>query len=271
MSNRYQSRFAQLKAEKKRAFMPFTLLGWPNRDTSFKLIKQMIDSGASALELGVAFSDPIADGPVIQNAACEVLESGFKLDNAFELIKDIRALDANIPIGVLVYFNMVIARGIDNFFQRAKQVGIDGILIADLPAESADEIIPYAKQHGIDPIFLVSPLTSPDRLDTILKNASGFIYLLSRLGVTGTQERTHERDAVLKNLIENIHNKTDVPVCAGFGISTPADAKTMFEIGADGVISGSKVIQLVGASAPNFQPVADYYKEMLSVTTPVGA
>jgi tryptophan synthase alpha chain len=273
MSKRYQTRFAQLKTERKRAFMPFTLLGWPNRDTSLALIKQMIDSGASALELGIAFSDPIADGPIIQNAATEVLASGFKLENAFQLLKDVRAIDANIPIGLLVYFNMVLAQGVDKFFRRAKEVGVDGILVADLPAESADEIMPSAKEHEIDPIFLVSPLTSPQRLDTILKHASGFIYLLSRLGVTGTQERTHERDAALKSLIETIHSKTKVPVCAGFGISTPTDAKTMFDLGADGVISGSKVIQLATSNkdSQNFQPVADYYKQMLATTSLVGA
>src|SRR5271156_6519401 len=272
MSKRYKTRFAQLKSEGKRAFMPFTLLGWPDRDTSLKLIKQMIDSGASALELGIAFSDPIADGPVIQQAATEVLASGFKLENAFELLKEVRALDKDIPIGILVYFNMVLAQGIDKFFQRAKEVGVDGILVADLPAENADEIAPYAKKHEIDPILLVSPLTSTQRLETILKHASGFIYLLSRLGVTGTQ-RTQECDATLKTLIETIHNKTDVPVCAGFGISTAADARTMFDLGADGVISGSKVIQLASSSkdSKSLQPLADYYKEMLAATALVAS
>jgi tryptophan synthase alpha chain len=268
MSKRYTTRFAQLKSEGKRAFMPFTLLGWPDRDTSFALIKQMIDSGASALELGIAFSDPIADGPIIQSAATETLASGFKLDDAFQLLKDVRALDKNIPIGILVYFNMVLAQGIDKFFQRAQQAGVDGVLVADLPAENVDEIAPYAREREIDPILLVSPLTSAQRLETILKHASGFIYLLSRLGVTGTQ-RTHERDASLKKLIETIHSKTDVPVCAGFGISTAADAKTMFDLGADGVISGSKVIQL--ASSGKDQPLADYYKEMLAATALVAS
>jgi tryptophan synthase alpha chain len=272
MSNRYKTRFAQLKSEGKRAFMPFTLLGWPDRDTSLKLIKQMIDSGASALELGIAFSDPIADGPIIQSAATETLASGFKLDDAFELLKEVRKLDQNIPIGLLVYFNMVLSQGVGKFFQRAKQAGVDGILVADLPAENVDELMPYPKEHEIDPILLVSPLTSTERLGTILKHASGFIYLLSRLGVTGTQ-RTHERDAVLKKLIETIHSKTDVPVCAGFGISTVTDAKTMFDLGADGVISGSKVVQLATSSrdSKNFQPLADYYKEMLAATSLVGA
>jgi tryptophan synthase alpha chain len=267
MSKRYEKRFNQLKAEGKRAFMPFTVLGWPSREVSFKIIKQMVDCGASALELGIAFSDPIADGPIIQNAATETLAAGFKLDDALHLIKDIRKIDEDIPIGILVYFNMVLAQGVKHFFEKAKDAGVDGILVADLPCESAEEILVHARETNIAPIFLVSPLTTPDRLQTILQYASGFIYLISRLGVTGTHSRSDEKDASLKGLIKKIKSMTDVPICAGFGISTPENAKTMLEMGADGVISGSKVIELVGADkgSTNFSNLADYYKAMLSV------
>jgi tryptophan synthase alpha chain len=262
MSKRYEERFNQLKKANGKAFIPFTLLGWPNKDKSLKMIKEMIECGASALELGIAFSDPVADGPVIQKAAYDTIASGFSVHDAFDLLKEIRQLDESIPIGILVYFNTVLAKGIDTFFSLAKSAGVDGVLIADLPAESAHEVHPAAKANGIDLIFLVSPVTTPTRLDIILSKAGGFLYLVSRLGVTGIMERSAERDLALNNLIKQIRQRSSVPICAGFGISSRADAERMFEIGVDGVISGSRVIQLAQSSQRDLQ---EYYKEMSAV------
>jgi tryptophan synthase alpha chain len=182
-------------------------------------------------------------------------------------LSEIRQIDANIPIGLLVYFNMVVARGIDQFFKQAKEAGVDGILMADLPAENAEEIISPARAHGIAPIFLVSPLTSEARLETILQVAGGFIYFVSRLGVTGVQSRAADADAHLSEKFATIKQKSDLPVCAGFGIAEPSDARLMFQMGADGVIAGSKVIQLAesGLTSLNFSALAHYYKEMLAV------
>lgn len=266
MSRRYEERFKQLNKAGEKAFIPFTVLGWPNRDESLKLIKQMIESNVSALELGIAFSDPVADGPVIQRAAYETIASGFSVSDAFDLIKDVRKLNESIPIGILVYFNTVLAKGIDAFFSLAKGAGVDGVLIADLPAENANEVLPAAKANEIDLIFLVSPVTTPKRLDVILAHASGFLYLVSRLGVTGTIERSAEKDLELCSLVDSIKKRSRIPVCAGFGISNEADAEKMFQIGVDGVITGSRVIQLVQSSSDPSMSLKDYLRNMVAVT-----
>lgn len=262
MTNRYDQRFAQLKAAKKRAFIPFTLLGWPNRDRSLSIIKTMIDSGASALELGLAFSDPIADGPTIQRAAFETLSSGFKVSDAFDLVRNIRTLDSEIPIGLLVYYNMILAHGARPFFEQARDAGADGILVADLPPEAAEELAPAAQEYSLTLIFIVSPLTSAERLDLILKHAGGFLYAVSRLGITGVEERY---DTQLKNLIDKVHARTQLPVCVGFGISTPDQARAMLALGADGVITGSRIIALVNSTGPenDLQQLRDFLLSLL--------
>ncbi len=261
MRNRYETRFSQLRAAGKKAFIPFTLLGWPDRDKSLAIIKQMIASGASALELGWAFSDPIADGPVIQRAAFETLALGFTVNDALSLIKDVRELDDEIPIGLLVYYNMVLAQGVESFFARAKEAGVDGVLVADVPPESADEITPMARKHGICPIFIVSPLTTEERLEMIVQQAAGFLYAVSRLGITGTEDRYDEQ---LQDMIASVRKKTNLPLCVGFGISTPEQAKLMLALGADGVITGSRIIQLVeGAGAGSIEATLRPYLESM--------
>ena len=270
MSERYKRRFQQLRQENKKAFMPFTLLGWPDKITSLALIKQMIDEGASALELGFAFSDPVADGPVIQAAAFETLESGFTVDDGFALIEAVRALDADIPIGVLVYYNLVLQQGLDQFFTKAQNAGVDGILIADLPVDFSHEVAPIAKDHAISPIFLISPVSPEARIRLIAKKAEGFIYLLSRLGVTGVNAGDSQNDNKLVKIIDIIRQETNVPICAGFGISSGETAKRIISTGVDGVITGSKVIELA-KSALKSPPtgagpqaaLAEFYQEML--------
>jgi len=233
-------RFAKLKTGK--AFIPFTMLGWPNRQDCLKTIKTMIESGATALELGMAFSDPIADGPLIQQAAIETIASGFSVQDAFDLIAEIRTFNSSIPIGLLVYYNMVLKFGPENFYLQAKAAGVDGILIVDLPAEESNEVTQLAKVHALAQIFIVSPLTSQKRLEAILKQAGGFLYVVSRLGVTGVHE---DFDTKLKELISSVKKSTDLPLLIGFGISTPEHARQMLSLGADGVITGSRVIYLV--------------------------
>jgi tryptophan synthase alpha chain len=240
--NRYQKRFQSLKAQNQKAFMPFTILGWPTPDVSMAILEGMIQGGASMLELGLAFSDPAADGPVIQAAALETLESGFKVKDSVALIRRIRLVDEEIPIGLLVYYNMVLAQGIDRFFSTMAEAGVDGVLIADLPPENIGEIKEAAQKAGIQIIFIVSTLTTPERLQAILKHAGGFLYVVSRLGITGVDARY---DIALPDLLKTIARVTEIPTCVGFGISTPEQAHTMTALGADGVITGSQVIQEV--------------------------
>lgn len=262
MSERYQARFEKLKAEKVKAFMPFTVLGWPDRQKSLNIIKTMIESGASALELGFPFSDPVADGPVIAKAAFETLESGFKTADAFALIADVRKIDGQIPIGILVYYNNVLAVGVESFFSQARDAGIDGVLIADLPVESAEEVLPIAKANDVDLIFIVSPVTTDERLARIATNAGGFIYLVSRLGVTGTDKSANNLSN-LKTLISRLQSQTSLPICAGFGVSSKQTASALLDVGVDGVIVGSRVIEVVNQSGDAYETrLAELFKEL---------
>jgi tryptophan synthase alpha chain len=240
-THRYAERFAELAESGQKAFIPFTILGWPNRDTSRRMIQAMIDGGASALELGLAFSDPMADGAVIQQADTETLATGFRVNDALALIGEIRRENPKIPIGLLVYYNLVLARGVEKFFRDVADAGVDGVLIADLPPESASEVIPAAKEAGVQLIFIVSPLTSDKRLQAIAGMAGGFLYVVSRLGITGVEER-YDQD--LESLLARISTQTNLPACVGFGISTPELARQMATLGADGVITGSRLITL---------------------------
>jgi len=268
--DRYKERFATLQKSKQGAFMPFTVLGWPDEETSLGIIKTMIDSGASALELGIAFSDPVADGPIIQAAAHQVIESGFSVNNALDLVSRIREYDQDIPIGLLVYFNHIMAKGIEKFFDRAAECGVDGVLIADLPTESADEVLQAGANSGVKVIFIVSPLTREERLAKIVAHAGGFIYLVSRLGVTGVDERDAERDNRLSALIASVKKATPLPVLAGFGISTPVHAEKMMALGADGVITGSKIIDIVTKSGSNWEmELGTYLKQMVAALNSV--
>jgi tryptophan synthase alpha chain len=262
-TSRYPKLFERLQAEGRRAFIPFTLLGYPNQEVSFELIKALIDAGASALELGLAFSDPMADGPIIQKAATETLATGYTVDDAIALLKRIRAYAPDIPIGMLVYYNMVLARGIDQFFSDMADAGVDGVLIADLPPENMGEVAPAARQSGIDLIHIVSPLTTDERLKTIVQFAGGFLYIVSRLGITGVEERF---DQQLEQLLRRIKAQTDLPLCVGFGISKPEHAEKMIRAGADGVITGSRVIQLIqdAPEAERLNQLSQFVREMLA-------
>lgn len=262
MTARYATTFAGLKAAGHHAFIPFTLLGWPDAEQSFQIIKTLIDSGASALELGFAFSDPVADGPIIQAAAFETIEANFGLDEAFALLTRVREYNKDVPIGLLLYFNTVLSQGVEKFFARAAQSGVDSILIADLPAECADEISTAASQHEVAPVFIISPLTTKERLGAIAGVAAGYLYVVSRLGITGVHETV---EADLTKLLTDARQATDLPLCVGFGVSTPAQARRMIDQGADGVITGSRIIQLMRETG-SLSHLSAYIKEMLSAT-----
>lgn len=260
--DRYSQLCARLKAEGRQAFVPFTVLGWPNKEDSHTLINSLIESGADALELGVAFSEPVADGPEIQKAVNETLATGFTCDDAFDLIAAVRKQQQAIPIGLLVYYNVVLKRGVRNFYAAAHQAGVDSILIADLPVESADEVSAAAGEFHIAPIFIVSSLTSEERLAAIASQARGYIYVVSRLGITGVEERY---DADLQNLLLRLRRQTKLPLFVGFGVSTPEQARRIVALGADGVITGSRVIQLARSQRSS---VAEYIESMKQAVGP---
>lgn len=264
MIQRYTNTFARLEAEAAKAFIPFTLLGWPTASDSLALLKGLIDGGASCLELGLAFSDPVADGPIIQAAAFETIESGFRLQDAFELLQKVRSYKQTIPIGLLVYYNTVLSQGVEQFYAKAAAAGVDSILIADLPSDCAPEITECAAKYDIAPVFIISPLTDDERLTNIAGLAKGYLYVVSRLGITGTHE---QYDNDLESLLRRAKKLCPLPLCVGFGVSTPEQAKRMVSMGADGVITGSKIIQIMRETGAA-KSVEEYTRSMVQAVSP---
>ncbi|MCP4452940.1 MAG: tryptophan synthase subunit alpha [Planctomycetes bacterium] len=242
--------YKDIFADKSRtALIPFFVLGDPDMDTSLEIVKTAIDSGADILELGIPFSDPIADGPTIQKADIRALNLGMNCHKAFELIRRIKAYK-DIPIGLLMYYNLIWHYGVDAFYQDAAQAGVNSVLIADLSIDDADEILPVTKQAGMDTVFMVTPITTPQRKQRIADKTTGFIYTVSLLGVTGTR---NQLSGDVGGLVREIKGITDLPVCVGFGVSSPEHARTIAQAGADGVIIGSKIVGLIEANLDNRQ------------------
>lgn len=264
--SRYDDLFARLKQEKRHALIPFTLLGWPTPQRCLETIDAFVAGGASALELGLAFSDPVADGPLIQQAGRAVLEAGFDVDQALDLLKQIRQNYPHIPISLLVYYNLVLVRGIDRFCQDIADAGADGLLIADLPVEGIAEIKPALEQYGLQLTSIISTRTTPDRLQHIAAQSGGFLYAVSRLGITGVEERY---DQALGHLLTQARQCSDLPVCIGFGISKREHVENMVALGADGVIVGSAVMAKIQELAPDdsMESIENYIQ---TLSAPIG-
>lgn len=239
---RYQQLFSRLSAAKQGAFVPFVTIGDPGLELSFEIIKTLIDAGADALELGIPFSDPIADGPVIQNANIRALAAGVTPAQCFELIGRIRQYNKDIPIGLLLYSNLVMARGIDNFYLQAQQAGVDSILIADVPLHESKLFRNAAMKHDIAPIFIAPPNITDDSLRELASYGRGYTYLLSRAGVTGTETQAAMPASTLINQLKAYNA---APTLLGFGISKPEHVKAAIESGAAGAISGSAIVQII--------------------------
>jgi len=237
------SRIADAFADHERpVFIGFIVAGDPDPDTSFEVAKALIDAGVGIIELGIPFSDPGADGPTIQQAHERALRAGMRTDGVFALVRRIRAY-SEVPIVLFTYYNPVYRRGVDRFFAEAGDAGADGVLCVDLPLEESDEACISAERSGIDLIFLVAPTTSGSRKAAILSRASGFVYLISREGVTGVREQLPEG---IRDLITSVRRQSRLPVAVGFGISTPEQVRAIGAAGADAVIVGSAIVQLVG-------------------------
>jgi tryptophan synthase alpha chain len=240
--NRYKKTLDKLKKNKEKALIPFVVVGDPDYETSLDIVKTIIDSGADILELGFPFSEPIADGPTIQAAGIRALQAGVNTDKNFDFIRQVREFDSKIPIGILIYANLIFQRGIDKFYKDASDAGIDSVLIADLPIEEASPYINAARKNNVDTVFIVSPLTSNDRLKTITEKVRGFVYIVSRLGVTGAKQNVQEGTL---ELLKRIRPQTKLPLCVGFGISKPEHVKSVLDAGADGAIVGSALVKLI--------------------------
>jgi len=234
----YKQTFAELKTA---ALIPFFVIGDPDFDTSLAIVKTAIDAGADILELGIPFSDPIADGPTIQKADIRALRSGMTVQKALEFIRKVKD-HKDIPIGLLMYYNLIYQYGTERFFRDFHQAGVNSVLVADLSIDDADEIYDAARSAGLDTVFMVTPNTEPQRMRLIASKTTGFIYTVSVLGVTGSRERLSD---VVEGLVRRLKKLTPVPVCVGFGISKAEHAEAVARAGADGVIIGSKIVELI--------------------------
>jgi tryptophan synthase alpha chain len=243
----YKQVFGELAKQKRAALIPFFVIGDPDFDRSLSIVKTAIDAGADILELGIAFSDPIADGPTIQKADIRALKSGINVQKALEFIRKVKEYK-DIPIGLLMYYNLIYQYGTEKFFSDFHRAGVNSVLVADLSIDDADEIIPAAASTGLDTVFMVTPNTDTDRTKLIASKTTGFIYTVSLLGVTGSREKIS--DAVT-GLVGKLKKLTSVPVCVGFGISKPEHAATIAKAGADGVIIGSKIVELIETNLGN--------------------
>jgi tryptophan synthase alpha chain len=222
-------------------FIGFTVAGDPDHDASIRIAETVLDAGADILELGVPFSDPVADGPVIQRADLRALQAGARTAAVFGMVHEIRRV-SDRPIVLLTYYNPVYRRGLSRFYGEAAAAGADGVLIVDLPLEEADEARECARRAGIDQILLAAPTTGDARLARIVDSASGFLYLVSRTGVTGARE---DLPGDIRGLIGRVKERSSIPVAVGFGISRPGHVRACASAGADGVIVGSAIVSLV--------------------------
>ncbi|GIZ17384.1 MULTISPECIES: tryptophan synthase subunit alpha [Citrobacter] len=239
---RYENLFAQLKDRKEGAFVPFVTLGDPSVEQSLKIIDTLIEAGADALELGIPFSDPLADGPTIQEATLRAFAAGVTPSQCFEMLALIRQKHPTIPIGLLMYANLVFSKGIDEFYAQCEKVGVDSVLVADVPVEESAPFRAAALRHNIAPIFICPPNADEELLRQIASYGRGYTYLLSRAGVTGAENRAA---LPLHHLVEKLKAYDAPPSLQGFGISAPEQVTGAIEAGAAGAISGSAIVKII--------------------------
>jgi tryptophan synthase alpha chain len=239
------TRIQNVFAAKKPVLVTYIVAGHPDYDKSASILNALPDAGADIIELGVPFTDPMADGPVIEAAGLRAIEQGMTIEKLFGMVRDFRAQNDTTPIVLMGYFNSVFAYGAEKFARDAKAAGVDGLLIVDLPSEEEDELVTPCKNAGLDFIRLATPTTDAKRLPAVLKNASGFLYYVAVAGITGTTSANAEN---LKPAIDEIRKHTSLPICVGFGIKTPDDAKAMAKV-ADGVVVGSSLVSEITQGA----------------------
>ncbi|KJV49477.1 tryptophan synthase subunit alpha [Pantoea sp. BL1] len=239
---RYNQLFQRLSAKKEGAFVPFVTLGDPTPELSLKIIDTLVAGGADALELGIPFSDPLADGPTIQGATLRAFAAGTTVAQCFEILAAVRQKYPELPIGLLMYANLVFSKGIDNFYAQCEAVGVDSVLVADVPVEESAPFRQAAMRHNVAPIFICPPNADDDLLREIASHGRGYTYLLSRAGVTGAENRASQP---LNHLIEKLSEYHAAPPLQGFGISEASQVREAIAAGAAGAISGSAIVKII--------------------------
>ena len=245
--SRIKSCFEQLKKQNKKALIPYVAAGDPNPDITVDLMHAMVHSGADIIELGVPFSDPMADGPVIQKASERALVYGTSLSDVLAMIKTFREKNTTTPVVLMGYLNPIEIMGYERFARAARDAGVDGVLTVDIPPEEAEDYIPALKKHDLDPVFLLSPTTTRERMQHICQYASGFIYYVSVKGVTGTSALDTDEVAARLKIINEV---TDLPVGVGFGIKNAETAAAIGKV-SEAVVVGSALVNLVEQNAHN--------------------
>ncbi len=246
--------------EKHKAFIPFITCGDPDLETTAKVVKAMVQSGADLIELGIPFSDPTAEGPVIQEADNRALKGGVNTEKVLSFAKELRK-DVSVPMVFMTYANVVYSYGAEKFLTAAKEAEIDGLILPDVPFEEKEEFASLCEEYGIDLISMIAP-TSKERIRMIAKEARGFLYVVSSLGVTGVRS---EITTDIGSLIKEVRAVTDVPCAVGFGISTPLQAAKMASV-SDGAIVGSAIVRIIAKEGVNSaKPVASFVKDMCEV------
>ncbi len=260
MSARIAETFAALKQKNRAAFVPFVMAGDPDYELSLEILRELPEAGADVIELGMPFSDPMADGPAVQASRQRALKNGQTLRKTLQLAKSFRETNKTTPLILMGYFNPIYHYGIETFLRDAKAADIDGLIVVDCPAEVDDELCLPAAKAGLAFIRLITPTTDEPRLKFLLKNASGFLYLVSIAGVTGTRQAEPE---AVGAMLKTVKKHTNLPVCVGFGIKNPDQAAKLAKT-ADGVVIASVLIDLFKQKTPDSgilkQNVADYLR-----------
>ena len=239
--NRIDRKFRELRSRKKKAFIAYVTAGYPDLATTAKIVPALERSGVDIIELGIPFSDPIADGPTIQAASQRALENKVTMKKVFAMVAKLRR-ETEMPIVFMTYFNPVLRYGLKDFFRSCRSCGVDGVIVPDLPCEEAKELIKTGRAAGVATIFLVAPTSTRQRIGKIVANSKGFIYYVSLTGVTGARAKLPE-DILSK--LKVIKSMTKKPVAVGFGVSNAVQAKRLAKI-ADGVIVGSAIVRIIG-------------------------
>jgi len=256
--NRLDETFARLKAENRKALMPYLPLGFPTIETSRQLIHAAVEAGADVIELGVPFSDPLADGPVIQRATHFALHNGMTLAKCFELAREARQSGVTIPLVLMGYYNPFLRFGLEACARAARAAGVEGFIVPDLPPEEAGAFDAMCRAHDLDLIFLVAPTSTEERLRRAAEATRGFLYLVSVTGVTGARRQVA---ADLDEFVSRVRAVTARPVCVGFGIANPESARTVASL-ADGVIVGSALVTRIGENGNAVEAARTFLSEL---------
>ena len=265
--DRYAKMFNRLNDAKEGAFVPFVTVGDPDQETSISIMQCLIDNGADALELGIPYSDPIADGPTIQHASIRALSSGATPDTCLDAIAQIRKDNPDMPIGLLLYSNLVMVKGIESFYQQAADAGVDSILVADVPLREAEPFIEVADKTGIKQILIAPPNATDETFAAIGEKSQGYTYLLGRAGVTGAETAV---EIPADELISKLKQHKVAPPLLGFGISKPQQVRDAITAGAAGAISGSATVNIIAENLDNkdvmLEKLGNFVQEMKAAT-----